>query len=67
MENNVLFLIRQTSSDCLNMGVAMVHQTEKQKMITGQVYRSGGVTRNVPANVLAAGNPCKVIRNLADV
>src|SRR5687768_4272581 len=34
----------------------------------GTTIGSGSVvTRNVPANVFAAGNPCKVIRNLADV
>ena len=34
----------------------------------GTTIGSGSVlTRNMPANVFAAGNPCKVIRNLADV
>ena len=34
----------------------------------GTTIGSGSVvTRNLPANVFAAGNPCKVIRTLADV
>ena len=42
-------------------------QTEKQKMLAGDNSTIGAgsvVTRDIPPNVFAAGNPCRIIREL---
>jgi hypothetical protein len=47
-----------------------VVRTERQKMRAGEMYDpfdvGSVVTRDVPDDVLAAGNPCRVIRAITD-
>jgi hypothetical protein len=35
--------------------------TEREKMLAGDLY---DVTRDIPDDVFAAGNPCRVIREI---
>ena len=39
-------------------------RSEREKMLAGDLYGSV-VTRDVPADVLAVGNPCRVVRRLS--
>ena len=46
----------------------IVHETVSQNPSGGRAYLSLGagsvVTKDIPANVVAAGNPCRVIRQI---